>query len=646
MKRSLCRSLVQWLPLAASIALIVIALAADFIGVDADNKWGPFRIALFATGIIGLLLVMGMRAVSALDRRLLNDRRRNNGPQGSSGKIEGNKRRFRLRSLVSTPLDPFSDHPSPESFPSHRRRECASPIRPRMQSVAVPLVAARRHIPLVVLFIAVELLYVWFVSVGHMTWWPGRGHRYSQLAEAFLQGRVDLLIDPPDSLAELENPYSSVERRGIRVITDVSYFRGRYYLYWGPAPAALVALWMLVSHRAVGDPYIVFAAATLTFLFSSLIVLYLRRSYFPSLPAWLLAGSLIVLATAHPLLWVLSGPAIYEAAIVSGQAFLLAGLFFALPAIDGSDRRPWRLALAGGLWALALGSRLALAGAVAVLASGTVMALFRKGRGQDSRKAAAVGAAAFVLPFIFGLGLLGVYNYVRFGSMLETGFRFALTPVDLTSLAEKGQLFNVAHLAPNLLYYAVTPVRPISLFPLIKPVRGEWPAFSMFLRRVEVLEVHSVEDITGLLVAVPFILFAGFLIAEFAHGQDPEVAANETVPVAGDLYRASGFRRIAGALLLATVFASIPSLLYFFIASRFSLDYSPLLVIFSVMGSWLLYEASRPYPIRRALVNLLILSTIIASLVVSFLLAISGPASRFDDLNPVLWEKLIRLLSW
>lgn len=92
--------------------------------------------------------------------------------------------------------------------------------------------------------------------------------------------------------------------------------------------------------------------------------------------------------------------------------------------------------------------------------------------------------------------------------------------------------------------------------------------------------------------------------------------------------------------------ASIPSLLFLARASRYSLDYSLLLVMISVMGSWHLYGASRPCPIRKTLVNLLIFSTVIATFFVSFLLAISGPASRFDDLNPVLWEKLIRLLSW
>lgn len=232
---------------------------------------------------------------------------------------------------------------------------------------------------------------------------------------------------------------------------------------------------MLVTHRAVGDPYIVFAAASLAFLFRALIVLYIRNSYFPSIPPWLLAGSLVVLGPAHPMLWILSGPSVLEAAIVSGQTFLLAGLFFALPAIDGSDRSAWRLALVGGLWALALGSRLALVGTVAVLAFSIVVALVREEQGRYSRKAAAIYASTFVLPPAIGVGLLGLYNYARFGNFLETGYQFVLSGVDFNHLAEKGQVFNVAYLAPNLLYYAVTPVRPISLFPLIKRYVGIGP---------------------------------------------------------------------------------------------------------------------------------------------------------------------------
>lgn len=160
MRKSVCRSLLRWLPPAASLAAIVVALAADYIGVDADQKWGPFRTALFATGIIGLLLAAGMRAVSALDRRLLNARKRINGLQGFPYKPVGFIRRFPLRPVVSGRFYPLFDHTSQEISSSYHRRERTSPIRLRMQSAAMSLVAAKRHIPLVVLFLAVELLYL------------------------------------------------------------------------------------------------------------------------------------------------------------------------------------------------------------------------------------------------------------------------------------------------------------------------------------------------------------------------------------------------------------------------------------------------------------------------------------------------------
>lgn len=63
--------------------------------------------------------------------------------------------------------------------------------------------------------------------MGHMTWWPERNNRYSLLAEGFLQGRVELPIDPSAQLAELENPCSPDERRGIPYAGDASYFQGR-----------------------------------------------------------------------------------------------------------------------------------------------------------------------------------------------------------------------------------------------------------------------------------------------------------------------------------------------------------------------------------------------------------------------------------
>ena len=54
------------------------------------------------------------------------------------------------------------------------------------------------------------------------------------------------------------------------------------------------------------------------------------------------------------MLYNLARPAVYEAAIVGGQAFLLLGMVFALDAVVAATLRPGRLLAAGAAWAAAL----------------------------------------------------------------------------------------------------------------------------------------------------------------------------------------------------------------------------------------------------------------------------------------------------
>jgi len=105
-------------------------------------------------------------------------------------------------------------------------------------------------------------------------------------------------------------------------------------------------------------------------------------------------------------------------------------------------------------------------------------------------------------------------------------------------------------------------------------------------------------------------------------------------------------RRISVTILLAGLLAGMPLLLYFLVNSRYLMDFSPMLIILSVVGSWVLFRESIPYPIQRSLVKILVVSAAAMTLIISFLLAVTGPATLFDDYNPGLWQWLRSLGSW
>ena len=620
----------------APIVLVMIAIGAGPLGVDSDQKWGPFRVGLLILGMAGLAVLVGLKVVNVLDRRLAENRwpfgflrsfeRKLRWPQ----RFSGGWRQYPLyQESEGTALSPSQNFRRSMDSPSLRSGSARGPWWTGAQKPAT-------WIAFGLLLVGIELVYVFLVSTGHWTVWPTSTQYYDSLARAFIHGEVALPIEPSPRLAELDDPYDPASLVDIPILYDASYFRGKYYLYWGPAPAVATGLWKLLSNSEVGDEHITFVAITTISVFSTLTIHYLKRRYYPCLPSWLLFASVLIVTTSHPLLWVLNSPSIYAAAIASGQAFLVAGLFFAIAAIAGEPMPVWRFALAGILWGLALGSRLTLAGAIAVLCITIGVRLPSVSRSRGGL----VRLSALALPLMTGVGLLGLYNHARFGSIFETGLRYQVSKLDFGPIVDGGWLFEFGYALPNLFYYLLAPLRFRSLFPFIRPLFDELPSLSAVYGRLHVPSFHHVENITGLLFSVPTILFIGFWVLDLTRG--PQGLSRPT----SGLSRSTGPVRNRGyvwttvPLLLAGVAAAIPTILLFWVTNRYLLDSVPLLAITAAVGAWSIYDSGRMYPFRRAFVSTGLWSVVILGLVVSFLLAMTGDSAQFDDLNPVVWKSL------
>ena len=65
--------------------------------------------------------------------------------------------------------------------------------------------------------------------------------QYGALAHSLLNGRLDLMQDPPEELLALDNPYDSTAREAAQVnsLWDHAYYDGRYYVYFGIVPCLL-----------------------------------------------------------------------------------------------------------------------------------------------------------------------------------------------------------------------------------------------------------------------------------------------------------------------------------------------------------------------------------------------------------------------
>jgi hypothetical protein len=479
----------------------------------------------------------------------------------------------------------------------------------------------RETVGILFLVAALAFLLALFSSGGHWTDWPTSSTYYDQLGDAFLHGQLNLLTEPDPRLAAIPNPYGNVPE-GIHFLWDASYYQGHYYLYWGPVPALGVMLFRAIFHQPAGDNAIVLIAAMGILVFAVLILLWLRNEYFREQPVWLLNLAIIPVVLGSPLLWILNRPMVYEAAVASGQMLLLAGLYFILPALRTADHRAARYALAALCWALAAGARLTLAGAVGVLAMAAAIVLLR---GALSHRALAAKLAALWVPLIAGVLLLGGYNYYRFRTPLESGFRYQLTLIDYTQPAI--HIYTMRSIPINLFNYIGRNVSLQPAFPFIKPIEGK-ATFNPLPIRPPL--PYSSEPVTGLLFSAPYLLCGlGLLLAGISRIRSTAPDQPMQIVAAFQKMLSSPIDFLGVTLAAAGLFVFVPLLLYFYCSERFVLDFVPLFLLLAAVGAWKAYEFTQPRPSWRAIMRGLIVGSALWTATASILLAVTGYGSHW-----------------
>jgi hypothetical protein len=489
----------------------------------------------------------------------------------------------------------------------------------------------RLHLPvlnsiLTLLLMALVLVtYLWLVSVGYWKDWPATTDYYHRLALAFRQGQVYLPDQPDPALLDLQDPYDPEMRGSVPVIWDLSLFNGKYYLYWGPTPALVLAVLYTLLPGPIGDAQLVFGFVSGIFILNVLILTHVRQQFYPRLPAWAFCLAVLVMGMANPLPWLLNRPAVYEAAIASGQFFLLGGIVFFFTASSQPKPSPWRLAAAGACWIGAVGARTSLVFAVWLLVVLAVLAvILSKARVYRIRQRL---LAVFCLGLPLALGALGIgwYNWARFGSPLDFGHRYQITGMDLNHIYD--QVFSLANMLPNLHNYLLNPFTRLEVFPFIKP---DWGGKGMLLMLPTPPNYYS-EQITGLLPGVPFVLFALLPLVWLVRGS-PGIRPH--------------LRRViislAGAFFLAFIF----NLGYLVVTMRYLADFLPCLLLLAVVGFWQAHHSLVRRPFWQGVIALLGIYLAFSTLRVGFLLAVTGYQARFENLNPALFDQLTRFFAW
>ena len=489
----------------------------------------------------------------------------------------------------------------------------------------------------------VILVYVWFISTGKWTYWPATMNYYDRLATTFREGHLDLDAQLDPALLALPDPYEPDARRNIqgldveqpKTIWDMSLYQGKIYMYWGPTPAILLAAIKFIYSGEIGDQILTFAFIAGLFVFQSLILLRAWRRFFSELPIWSVAPGILLVAFINPIPWILNIPRIYEAAIASGQFFFVGGLFFVFSGLDRRDHSVWRLFLAGTFWSLAVGSRATIALPVSFLALATLFWILKRDPGEGTHTSTLIELAGFGMPLLTGAILLGWYNFARFGSVVEFGFRYAITMLNQNKYHDI--LFSSKYLFPNLYLYIFNPPAISHGFPFVRPVwNGEFIA--SFNDRFHT--IYNAEKITGLVFTAPFSVFALIPVTITISGLISRGPKRNFLEKTDDKDGNSFLQWLLVNLSVAFMLEFITIMLVFYATMRYFVDATPTLALLSMFGFWQGYQRLPKKTIWRGWYITIAAILIIVSITMSLLLAFSSDIARIRLNNPAMLTHL------
>lgn len=191
---------------------------------------------------------------------------------------------------------------------------------------------------------------------------------YNLLSRGFLKG--ELSLDVPDNpiLATLANPYDPGQRAG-HGMHDASYFKGKFYLYFGITPALVLFVpFKLLTGWFVNENLAVLIFAIGGFLSSYGLFHSIAKAQFPGAGLSLRLAGCVALGLATMVPALLRRPGIWEVPIACGYFCFILTLYCVWRAMNRSEERRWLLG-ASLMMGLAVGARpVYLFGSVVLLA--------------------------------------------------------------------------------------------------------------------------------------------------------------------------------------------------------------------------------------------------------------------------------------
>jgi tetratricopeptide (TPR) repeat protein len=402
---------------------------------------------------------------------------------------------------------------------------------------------------------------------------------YNLLVRGFRAGQLNLKKEVPPGFAQLADPYdpsaNALYQPPPYRLLDLSYYKGKFYLYWGVTPA-LILFWpyvALTGHYLFHRQAVAIFCAT-GFLASVGLLCGVWRRYFAEVSAGVVAACALALGLATGVPVLLSASNVYEVPISCGYMLTMLALGAIWRALHEPERSGRWLAAASAAYGLAVGARPSLLlGAVILLVP--VVQAWRERQRVWKPLVTALGPITLI-----GLGLM-LYNARRFDNPFEFGLHYQVSVE-----RQLRQLFSPRYLWFNFRMYFLEP--------------WHWSVRSPFVSGAAVPPLPSgyiyAQDPFGILTNIPLVWLALAVPLAWRGRSGQERGALRSLVTAACV--------LVGMCALSLGF-------YCGAAGRYEVDFLPALVVLAVVGILGFERALAPtpesgladQPVRRRLVR-------------------------------------------
>jgi hypothetical protein len=283
------------------------------------------------------------------------------------------------------------------------------------------------------------------------------------LVDALLAGRTYLDAGRPEMLQIAERPYDLqwLGENNFRAddwwYGDWAYHEGKFYSYFGVVPAVILfAPYKLITGNYLPNYAGIFIFIAISIILMALLWRHCVKKYMPDAKFIFYLLGFLTLFFASALFAPLRFTRFYSIVSAGGFMFTVAGILLLLKSVDRERLNSFKLFFACLCFALAVGCRPNL-----VFISILVPVVLWRYR---SFKAAVV----VMIPYIIVAIPLCYYNYIRFGSILDFGFKYNMTNVNTGGYNLLNPIDRVLNTFVNSVSYLFSLNRYSHLFPFVE----------------------------------------------------------------------------------------------------------------------------------------------------------------------------------